>query len=330
MAFKVQADTDKEAKLKIVIGYDGSKAANGTLKDLRNAGLPRAAQVRIVHAVPPLLPLDSLAPDGSGISWYAEAYKEALANRQATLNGALAQAREAATLLRGMFPSWKIRAEVVEETPAQALLGIAESWKAGLIVVGSQGWNVFGKMIVGSVADKVLNHAHCTVRLGKGVAAIPLRPPSLLIAYDGSPFAEEAIRQVAARSWPKGTVARVLAVSELQLRMGDITLALNKTLGRKGGKTSPWPWMERKLEKAVAVLEKSGIAANGLLALDEPRRAILDQAKKSKADMIFMGTHGHTGLRRFLLGSVSASVAAHAPCTVEIVRARAKRTAGSK
>lgn len=316
--------------MKIVIGYDGSKAAIGTLKDLRNAGLPRTAQVRVVHAVPPLLPFDSLSSTGNGVSWYAEAYQEALANRHAALEGALAQAREAAELLNAMFPSWKIRAEIAEQSPAQALLEIAEAWIADLIVVGSLGWNTLGKMIVGSVADKILNHAHCTVRLGKGIASVRTRPPSLLIAYDGSIYADEAVRQVAARSWPKGTVARILAVSEFQLRMGDITMALYKSLGVRKGKQGPWPLMERKLEQAAAILGKAGVSAQAIITIDEPRRAILGQAKKSKADVIFMGTHGHTGMQRFLLGSISSSVAAHAPCTVEIVRPSVKKPGRAK
>jgi nucleotide-binding universal stress UspA family protein len=271
-----------------------------------------------------------LAPADNGVTWYAEAYREALANRRATLNSALEQARKAAKLLKARFPSWKIRAEISEDSPAHALLAIAESWKADLVIVGSQGWNMLGKMIVGSVADKILNHAHCTVRLGKAAAPDSARPPSLLIAYDGSPFADEAIRQVAARTWPKGTTARILAVSEFQLRMGDITMALYKSMGVKNGKASTWPWMERKLAKVVALLEKSGLQAQAMLTIDEPRRAILEQAKKIKADAIFLGTHGHTGLQRFLLGSVSASVAAHAPCTVEIVRAPMKKPGWTK
>lgn len=316
--------------MKIVIGYDGSKAAIGTLKDLRNAGLPPTAQVRVVHAVPPLLPFDSLAPSGNGVTWYAEAYQEALANRRATLDGALEQAKEASKLLKAMFPNWKIQAEIAEDPPAHALLEIAETWKADLIVVGSQGWNALGKLIVGSVADKILNHAHCTVRLGKGVASARTRPPCLLIAYDGSAYADEAVRQVAARGWPKGTVARILAVSEFQLRMGDITMALYKSLGVKNGKQGPWPLMERKLEKAAAILEKAGVPAQAIITIDEPKRAILTQAKKSKADVIFLGTHGHTGIQRFLLGSISSSVAAHAPCTVEIVRAPVKKRRPAK
>jgi nucleotide-binding universal stress UspA family protein len=310
--------------MKIVIGYDGSKAANAALKDLRNAGLPAAAEARIVHAVAPLLPLESLAPVGNGITWYAEAYQEMFDNQKRTVDHALAQAKEAAKLVKAMFPKWKVAAEATVDHPAHAVLEAAAKAKADLIVVGSTGWNVFTKTILGSVADKILNHAHCTVRLGKGSPTSKPHAPRILIAFDGSEHAKEAVRQVAARSWPKGTQARILAVSEFQLRMGDIALALTQTLGRGKSKASPWPWMDAQLAKAAASLASAGVEADTALIIDEPRRAILAQARKFKADTIVMGTHGHSGLTRFLLGSVSASVSAHAPCSVEIARPKTK------
>ncbi|MEO6098139.1 MAG: universal stress protein [Fibrobacteria bacterium] len=313
--------------MKIVIGYDGSKAANAALKDLRNAGLAAAAEVRIVHAVAPLLPLESLAPVGNGITWYAEAYREAYDDQKRTVDHALAQAKEAAKLLKTMFPKWKVIAEATVDHPAHAVLEAAAKAKADLIVVGSTGWNLFTKAILGSVADKILNHAHCTVRLGKGSPTSKPHAPRLLIAFDGSEHAKEAVRQVAARSWPRGTRALILAVSEFQLRMGDLALALTQTLGTGKGKASPWPWMDAQLAKAATTLTAAGILTDTAMVIDEPRRAILIQARKFKADTIVMGTHGHSGLSRFLLGSVSASVSAHAPCSVEIARAETKAKA---
>jgi nucleotide-binding universal stress UspA family protein len=313
--------------MKILIGYDGSRAADEALQDLKNAGLPKAAEARILCAVPPLLPLDALAPNGDGISWYATAYKEALESRNATEAHALAQAKDAAKQLKKTFPAWKITPEIALDVPAHALLLAAGQWKPDLIAIGSRGWNGFSKLILGSVADKVLNHARCPVRLGKPRKTAKSRPPRLLIAFDGSKYAEAAVSQAAGRAWPKGTQARLLAVSEFQLRMGDITLALSKTLGGKPGTQSAWPWMERKMAKAAARLEAAGVKTETTLMIGEPRHSLLSQAKKWDADTILLGSRGISGLQRFLLGSVSAAVAAHAPCSVEIVHlsARGKR-----
>jgi nucleotide-binding universal stress UspA family protein len=53
----------------------------------------------------------------------------------------------------------------------------------------------------------------------------------------------------------------------------------------------------------------------------DPKSQILDVAKEWKADMIVVGSHGRTGLNRFLMGSVSQGVVNHAHCSVEVVRA---------
>jgi nucleotide-binding universal stress UspA family protein len=64
----------------------------------------------------------------------------------------------------------------------------------------------------------------------------------------------------------------------------------------------------RSLEITTEVLEGS------------PKELIVDEAKRWGADLIVVGSHGRGSVGRFFLGSVSLAVAAHAPCSVEIVR----------
>ena len=52
----------------------------------------------------------------------------------------------------------------------------------------------------------------------------------------------------------------------------------------------------------------------------DPKSKIIDAAEQWHADLIVLGSHGRTGLERFLMGSVSDAVARHAPCSVEVVR----------
>lgn len=310
--------------MRILIGHDGSPAADAALSDLRNAGLPKRAEALVLSACPPILPLEALAPAGLIPPGYEQAYADAVANQEAQVKRALAHAKAAAAKLHSAFPGWKIRAEAVSDAPAPALLDKAEAWQADLIVLGSRGWSEFGKLVLGSVADRVLNHASCPVRLARPRKGARGSAPNLLIAYDGSKHADATVAAVAKRAWPKGTKATLLAVSELQLRMGDIALALENALGSDGRKT-PWPWMEARLAKAAAVLQTAGIKAETAVMIGEARRSLLAQAKRLKADTVFLGSHGYTGLRRIMLGSVSAAVAAHAPCSVEVIHLPGKR-----
>ncbi len=56
------------------------------------------------------------------------------------------------------------------------------------------------------------------------------------------------------------------------------------------------------------------------LAVGEPVQEILRLAKESKCDLIVMGTHGRTGLRRLLMGSVAEQIVRKAPCPVLTVK----------
>jgi nucleotide-binding universal stress UspA family protein len=86
------------------------------------------------------------------------------------------------------------------------------------------------------------------------------------------------------------------------------------------------------LARAAETLEDAGIAPGAVatkVVYDSPRRAILEEAAGWGADLIVLGSHGYGVLRRFLLGSVAITVAEHAHCSVEIVRPKVRRDAGS-
>jgi nucleotide-binding universal stress UspA family protein len=61
-------------------------------------------------------------------------------------------------------------------------------------------------------------------------------------------------------------------------------------------------------------------AASEVRSTGDARLAILDAAAAWPADLIVLGSHGRSGLDRFLLGSVSEGVVRHATCSVQVVR----------
>jgi nucleotide-binding universal stress UspA family protein len=64
-----------------------------------------------------------------------------------------------------------------------------------------------------------------------------------------------------------------------------------------------------------------GLRVSTVTREGSPRKLIVLEAKRWKADLVVVGAEGHSALRQFLLGSVAHTVALHAPCSVEIVRA---------
>jgi nucleotide-binding universal stress UspA family protein len=78
------------------------------------------------------------------------------------------------------------------------------------------------------------------------------------------------------------------------------------------------------LDRAVESLKRNQVTklpVDSQILYESPRDAIIEEAERWGADLIVVGSHGYRGYKRFLLGSVSQSVAAHAPCSVLIVRA---------
>jgi len=79
---------------------------------------------------------------------------------------------------------------------------------------------------------------------------------------------------------------------------------------------------QRQLRVLVTRAKTAGVRASGLLVeTGMPHEQIVRVARRKRADMIAMGTHGRTGLTRLLLGSVAARVIATAKCPVLTVHA---------
>ncbi|HEY6146707.1 MAG TPA: universal stress protein [Thermoanaerobaculia bacterium] len=78
----------------------------------------------------------------------------------------------------------------------------------------------------------------------------------------------------------------------------------------------------RRLKGLVKVAKKKGVAATALLVRGIPHQEILKVARKRRAAMIVVGTHGRTGLSRLVVGSVAARLVAASSCPVLTVRKR--------
>jgi len=98
-----------------------------------------------------------------------------------------------------------------------------------------------------------------------------------------------------------------------------------------GGYVAPSVWndlehgqrteAERQLRSLVAKAKAAGARASGVLIdFGVTHEQIVRYAKKKRADLIVMGTHGYSGLTRALLGSVASRVLAAARCPVLTVR----------
>jgi nucleotide-binding universal stress UspA family protein len=141
----------------------------------------------------------------------------------------------------------------------------------------------------------------------------------ILIAIDGSDFSQAALQSVIARPWPAVTQVKVLHVVEPPSLL----------MGREMGGYDPefeavWKALREQAKdlvgKAAEKLRASKFNVSTELVEGDPKSQIIDIANEWHADMIVLGSHGRSGLNRFLMGSVSQDVVRHAHCSVEIVR----------
>lgn len=199
------------------------------------------------------------------------------------------------------------------------IVAAAEDLGADLIVVGSRGRGALKRALIGSVSDSVVRHAHCSVLVVRdGQDQSPL-PETVLVAVDGSEESREAADKAM-------EVASVVGAG-LHLVYGVPTIPSSVYPGStvvEGTETVS----EHLRDQARAVLtreeerlgSRGGDVADTHLVMGKADERIIGTAEDLDAGLLVIGSRGLGGVRRSLLGSVSASVVRHAYCPVMVVR----------
>lgn len=141
----------------------------------------------------------------------------------------------------------------------------------------------------------------------------------ILVAVDGSPAAAKGLREAIRLAKEGGAQLLVLHVvnefyAYTAIEGAGLAADVPKLL-REGGR--------KVLAKAQAEAARQGVKAQGLLreiAGGPAANAIVREAKKQRAGLIVLGTHGRRGMRRLVLGSDAEEVVRSAPVPVLLVR----------
>ncbi|HAK88997.1 MAG: hypothetical protein A2077_01360 [Nitrospirae bacterium GWC2_46_6] len=134
----------------------------------------------------------------------------------------------------------------------------------------------------------------------------------ILVATDGSDFSKAAVCQ--AISLAKICSSKIYAIAIVEVNSEFESLAPD--LVEKMEKET-----KEHLESVKAQITSEGLECETIVHQgEEPYEFIVSEAEKLKADIIVMGSHGRTGLKRLLMGSVTSRVIGHAPCSVLVVK----------
>lgn len=305
--------------MKILIAYDGSSGAQAALEDLPRAGLPRVAEALIMSVAEVFLPPPSSPAVPAPVP---AAVQQAWAQAAQAVEEARTVALQARTRVLTAFPTWDVGTEACADSPAWAVIKQADTWQPDVVVVGSHGRSTMGRILLGSVSQRILTEAHCSVRIGRRPPQPGQAPLRLLIGIDGSSDAEAAIQAVAARAWPIGSAARLVTALDARMSTALAFMRLPSETGTMARDTEERARLADMVDAMTAPLRTQGLTVSSLIKEGDPKHVLLDEAEHWGADCIFIGARGLSRVERFLLGSVSAAIAARAHCSVEVVRPR--------
>ncbi|RJR40740.1 MAG: universal stress protein [Deltaproteobacteria bacterium] len=181
---------------------------------------------------------------------------------------------------------------------AGTILEEAEEIKPDLIIMGRYGRTGLERLLVGSVTARVIGHSPFNVLVVPKGATIAF--DRILVGSDGSPYGQAAF--AAALDLARGRESKLFGVS-VATEEGEISRT------------------QDIVHRMMAAANQAGMPFQGSMpqgvAADH---GIVQAAIKNEVDLIVVGSHGRTGLKRLLMGSVTERVIGQSPCPVLVVK----------
>jgi nucleotide-binding universal stress UspA family protein len=304
--------------MNILIATDGSVDAGNALGFMLRFPFPRDSKMTVLSVVDdiPMLPaeLDALND--------VQVESLQLANRRLKEEAEELVERESRRLREDGWPG---EALVRNGNPVDEILGVAEEIDADLIVLGSHGTGMAKRFLLGSVSDRVLEYAACSVLIVKqrpgeaepeAIEPGTNAPYRIMLAYDNTDVAQEALALCSSLPLEKESEISALYVMPLiTAYRQDVRQHINSIWLQKEH------IMQEELEKAVASYQwATPNVTTQVREADNVSDEILKAAEQAGSDLIMFGCKDKGALKRMLLGSITRRMARYAKCTVWAVR----------
>lgn len=289
---------------RILVGTDLSADADRAITVAHGLAKRDGAKLAVCHVMPPIQPVNMLFPQAVAPAALALAdielrARDAVAARLSSVLGAEASAAV-------IF--------IDSGTDYAELVSRGEHFDADLLVVASHGNTGMKRALLGGVSDKVVRYAHSStlvVRPGENagpvVAATDLSDASMIGVRAA---AEEARRRSV-------DLVVVFAVDTLAYAAPN---ALANPLGLGGSDAGAGAFLATAQAALDARLAEAKVVAKAEVIQGRPVAAVVQRVEEVHASLLVVATHGRTGLRRVLLGSVAEAIVRHAPCTTLVAR----------
>ncbi|MGE0867099.1 MAG: universal stress protein [Kofleriaceae bacterium] len=288
---------------KILCPIDFSPGATQALRMAARMANEQNAELVIIHALH--MPVSSYSLEGP---FPASITQPLIDDAERGLDAAVREASAAGAK--------RVSRKLLTGIPWAIIVSELENQPYDLCVIGTHGRTGLIRILLGSVAEKVIRHAPCSV-IAARLDATNGPFAHAMVPTDFSDSAEYAMEVATELVQPQGTISLVHVIEVPVAYSGEVMIAdLASALARRA--TSALERSATKLRanssQQVATGSRSGSpGAQTLAAIDED----------PTIDLVVMGTHGRTGLRRVVMGSVAEKVARNARCPVLVARRRA-------
>ena len=202
-----------------------------------------------------------------------------------------------------------IKTVVEEGETYERIVDLAEAENCGIIVMGRRGMSGLERVLVGSVTARVIGHSQ------RDVLVVPpdmsLSWQKILVATDGSRHSGAAVEKAIdfAKSYG-GSLTAVSVVDVPDELYAEAPKIVDDLIAKAKGYVAD-------VKKAA---DAAGIQVTTFVAEGVGHEVVTKTAHKVGTGLIVMGSHGRTGLKRLLMGSVTEKVIGHAPCPVLVVK----------
>ena len=292
--------------MRILLATDFSAYADTARSLVNSMALPEGSRIRIVHAIEPM----------TTVAIFASA---------ALLNDATE--REARDLVQTTesfltAPGRQVDGVIGIGRAADVVIDECEGFKPDLLVVGSRGRGGIATTVLGSVSAELVDRSPCPV-----LVARTNRLAKVVLAEDGSASAVAGARAITDLPAIASCKVRVVSVVDARFPIVLADPGLPQTALDAFREFEDSLPQLRAAYAAFARERAEALSSAGISATWEQREGhaaaeLLAAASEQHADCIVIGSRGHTGIRRFMLGSIARSVLFHAPCSVLIAHAK--------
>lgn len=271
---------------KIILPLDGSTRAEAIVIQFKRLLAAEGTQCVVVHAVEPILPLESGGMDAAWqILWDA--------------GQTYAQEITARLRARGIQATSIVR----PGRPAEVALEVAEEEQATMMALTTHGRSGIARWAFGSVGEKLLRAARVPVLLTRSFAS----------GEESAPFENPMRRILLPISAGSRSLEIVGPVIKLARRYGSKVRLLH-VRERAGDRPVP------EADTALSSFEKGNVPVEFIHRSGDPAAEILDESARSRADLVAMTTHGRSGPTRWILGSVAEKVLRSGSAPLLLVR----------